>query len=73
MSTPPSERAVVVGVDASEAAAARRPVRADEARRRSVPLRIVHALTWFDGMTYPYPELDVPASSAAAPSRSSRR
>ena len=25
-----------------------------------MPLRIVHALTWFDGMTYPYPELDVP-------------
>ena len=59
MSTPPSERAVVVGVDASEAAARAVRFAADEARRRSVPLRIVHALTWFDGMTYPYPELDV--------------
>jgi nucleotide-binding universal stress UspA family protein len=59
MSTEPRQRAVVVGVDASESAFRAARFAADEAVRRSVPLRIVHARTWFDGMTYPYPELDV--------------
>lgn len=54
-----SERPVVVGVDASEAAVRAVQFASDEARRRSVPLRIVHAITWFDGMRHPYPELDV--------------
>jgi nucleotide-binding universal stress UspA family protein len=53
------ERPVVVGVDASEAAVRAVRFAADEARRRSLPLRIVHARTWLDGMTHPYPELDV--------------
>ena len=57
---PSAERAVVVGVDASEAAARAVRFAADEARRRGTPLRIVHAITWFDDMSYPYSELDVP-------------
>lgn len=52
-------RPVVVGVDPSEAAVRAVRFAADEARRRAVPLRIVHAITWFDGMRQSYPELDV--------------
>src|SRR4051812_5600365 len=61
MSSGPGERAVVVGVDASEAAVGAARFAAAEAVRRSARLHIVHAVTWFDGMTYPYPELDLPA------------
>jgi nucleotide-binding universal stress UspA family protein len=64
MSAAAPDRAVVVGADASESAVRAVRFAADEARRRSLPLRIVHALTWFDGMTYPYPELDVPGQLA---------
>jgi nucleotide-binding universal stress UspA family protein len=64
MTSVSAERPVVVGVDASEAATRAVRFAADEARRRSAPLRIVHAATWFDGMTYPYPELDVPGRLA---------
>jgi nucleotide-binding universal stress UspA family protein len=53
-------RAVVVGLDASEAAVRAAHFAADEAVRRSARLHIVHAVARFDGMTYPYPELDVP-------------
>src|SRR5829696_849232 len=60
MNTGLPDGAVVVRVDASEAAFRAARFAAEEAVRRSVPLRIVHAVTWFDGMTYPYPELDVP-------------
>jgi nucleotide-binding universal stress UspA family protein len=60
MSTPSPEHAVVVGVDASETAARAVRFAADEARRRSAPLRIVHAITWFDDVTYSLPEFDVP-------------
>lgn len=51
---------VVVGVDASRASAGAARFAAEEAARRSAPLRIVHALTWFDGMTSPPADLDVP-------------
>jgi nucleotide-binding universal stress UspA family protein len=60
MNTGTHERAVVVGVDASEPAFRALRFAADEAVRRAAPLRIVHAVTLFDGLTYPYPELDVP-------------
>jgi nucleotide-binding universal stress UspA family protein len=60
MTGPSAEHAVVVGVDASEAATRAVRFAADEARRRSMPLRIVHAITWFDDVTYPIPELDAP-------------
>ena len=52
-------RPVVVGVDASQASARATRFAAEEAARRSVPLRIVHALTLFDGMTSPPADLDV--------------
>ena len=52
--------AVVVGVDASSAAVRATRFAAEEAVRRSAPLRIVHALSWFDGTTSPPAELDVP-------------
>jgi nucleotide-binding universal stress UspA family protein len=59
--TRPSRRGpVVVGVDASRAALRAAGVAAEEAGRRSVPLRIVHAVTWFDGLSYPFPEVDLP-------------
>jgi nucleotide-binding universal stress UspA family protein len=51
--------AVVVGVDASQASARAARFAAEEAARRSVPLRIVHAVTWFEGMTSPPADLDV--------------
>jgi nucleotide-binding universal stress UspA family protein len=50
---------VVVGVDASQASVRAARFAAEEAARRSAPLRIVHAVTWFDGMTSPPPGLDV--------------
>ena len=50
---------VVVGVDASQASVRAVGFAAGEAVRRAVPLRIVHALTWFDGMTSPPADLDV--------------
>jgi nucleotide-binding universal stress UspA family protein len=53
-------RPVVVGVDASQAALRATRFAAEEATRRSVPLRIVHALAVFEGMTAPPEELDVP-------------
>ena len=53
-------RPVVVGVDASQAALRATRFAAEEATRRSVPLRIVHALAAFEGMTAPPEELDVP-------------
>jgi nucleotide-binding universal stress UspA family protein len=56
----PEPSAVVVGVDASETALRAAHLAAEEAVRRSVRLHIVHAITFFDGMTYPYPGLDVP-------------
>lgn len=59
MSVVSPERPVIVGVDASEAAVRAVQFAADEARRRSVPLQIVHAITWFDAMRHPYPELDL--------------
>src|SRR5215212_811855 len=50
---------VVVGVDASDAALRATRFAAEEARRRRVPLRIVHALTWpFDSLVPPSTELD---------------
>jgi nucleotide-binding universal stress UspA family protein len=52
-------RPVVVGVDASQASVRAVRFAAEEAVRRTVPLRIVHALTWFDGMTSPPADLDV--------------
>ena len=51
--------AVVVGIDASQASARAVRYAAEEAAQRSVPLQIVHALTWFDGMTSPPADLDV--------------
>jgi nucleotide-binding universal stress UspA family protein len=60
MNTEPRHRAVVVGVDAYESAFRAARFAADEAVRRALPLRIVHARTRFDGMTHPHPELDVP-------------
>lgn len=53
-------RPVVVGVDASQAALRATCFAAEEATRRSVPLRIVHALGVFEGMTAPPEDLDVP-------------
>jgi nucleotide-binding universal stress UspA family protein len=53
-------RPVVVGVDASQAALRATCFAAEEATRRSVPLRIVHALGVFEGMTAPPGDLDVP-------------
>ena len=50
---------VVVGVDASQASVRAARFAAEEAARRAVPLRIVHAVPWFDGMTSPPPDLDV--------------
>jgi nucleotide-binding universal stress UspA family protein len=60
MSTPSQDRAVVAGVDASEAAFRAVRFAAEEAVRRSVPLRIIHAVTRFAGITHQYPEHDVP-------------
>jgi nucleotide-binding universal stress UspA family protein len=54
------DSAVVVGVDASEVAFRAARFAAEEAARRRVPLSIVHAITLFDGLTHPYPELDAP-------------
>jgi nucleotide-binding universal stress UspA family protein len=51
---------VVVGVDASEAAVRAARFAADEAVRRAARLHVVHAVTWVDGTTLPYPELDIP-------------
>jgi nucleotide-binding universal stress UspA family protein len=51
---------VVVGVDASDAALRAARFAADEAVRRSARLHVVHAVTWLDGTTLPYPELDLP-------------
>jgi nucleotide-binding universal stress UspA family protein len=62
MSSDVRERAVVVGVDASEGAMRAAHFAAEEAARRSAPLHVVHAATWLDGLTYPYPELDVTTS-----------
>ena len=50
---------VVVGVDASQASIRAVRFAAEDAARRSVPLRIVHAVTWFDAITTPPPDLDV--------------
>jgi nucleotide-binding universal stress UspA family protein len=55
------DAAVVVGVDASEVAFRAARFAAEEAVRRRVALRIVHAITVFDGLSHPYPELDAPA------------
>jgi nucleotide-binding universal stress UspA family protein len=60
MTQEPAPRPVVVGVDASQASVGAVRFAAEEAARRSVPLRIVHALSWFDGMTSPPADLDVP-------------
>jgi len=50
---------VVVGVDASEASLRATRFAADEARRRRVPLRIVHAMSWlFDFLAIPPTDLD---------------
>lgn len=54
------EATVVVGVDASEAAVRAARFAADEAVRRGARLHVVHAVTWVDGTTLPYPELDIP-------------
>lgn len=51
---------MVVGVDASETALRAARFAADEAVRRSARLHVVHAVTWLDGTTLPYPELDIP-------------
>ena len=51
--------AVVVGVDASQASARAVRFAAEAAVRRSVPLQIVHAASWFDGMASPPGDLDV--------------
>jgi nucleotide-binding universal stress UspA family protein len=53
-------RPVVVGVDASQAALRATRFAAEEAARRSVPLRIVHALGVFEGITAPPADMDVP-------------
>jgi nucleotide-binding universal stress UspA family protein len=51
---------VVVGVDASQAALDAARFAADEARRRRVPLRIVHVLSWpLDSLVLPAMDLDV--------------
>jgi nucleotide-binding universal stress UspA family protein len=60
MTEKPRHGAVVVGVDASRAAVGAACFAAAEAARRSLPLRIVHAVTWFDALIYPYTELDLP-------------
>ena len=60
MTQEPGARPVVVGVDASGAALRATCFAAEEAARRSVPLRIVHARTPFRGMTAPPGQLDVP-------------
>ncbi|SOC49597.1 Nucleotide-binding universal stress protein, UspA family [Blastococcus aggregatus] len=50
---------VVVGVDASEASLRAARFAADEARRRRVPLRIVHAVSWpLDSLAIPPTDLD---------------
>jgi nucleotide-binding universal stress UspA family protein len=52
-------RPVVVGVDASEASLRATRFAADEARRRRVPLQIVHAMSWLmDSLTIPPTGLD---------------
>lgn len=59
------EATVVVGVDASAAALRAARFAADEAVRRSARLHLVHAVTWLDGTTLPYPELDLPGLMTA--------
>lgn len=59
------EATVVVGVDASEAALRAARFAADEVVRRSARLHLVHAVTWLDGTTLPYPELDLPGLMTA--------
>lgn len=52
-------RPVVVGVDASDAAMHAVRFAADEARLRSAPLRIVHAVRWpFDRTNEPWPDVE---------------
>ncbi len=50
---------LVVGVDASDASLRAARFAADEARRRRVPLRIVHAISWpLDSLVVPPTDLD---------------
>ena len=56
---------VVVGIDASDAALRAARFAADEAVRRSTRLHIVHAVTWLDSTSLPYPELDIPGVMTA--------
>jgi nucleotide-binding universal stress UspA family protein len=53
---------VVVGVDASDAALPAVRFAADEARRRSAPLAVVHALAPFDGIAAIRSELGLPGT-----------
>ena len=66
MNTGLHEGAVVVGVDASEAAFRAARLAADEAVRRSALLNIIHALTWFDGMATATPSWTWPATESWA-------
>lgn len=60
-------RPVVVGVDASEAALRAARFAADEARRRQVPLRIVHGMSWlFESLAVRPSDVDTAARLRAA-------
>ncbi|SFE86531.1 universal stress protein [Blastococcus tunisiensis] len=57
--TPDPHRPVVVGVDSSEASLRATRFAAEEARRRRVPLRIVHGMSWlFDSLAVRPTDLD---------------